>query len=148
MTKHTRLHVEALEDRLTPSFSPAASFPVGPNPQAVATADFNNDGRLDLATSNPGDNTISVLLGDGLGGFGPAAHFDACVTAGADRASLAVADFNEDGNVDVVAVNYYTDAWYNNLGDASLLLGNGDGTFQAAISLGGWTRAAAGDFNA
>src|SRR4051812_31412464 len=64
-----RPNLEVLEDRLTPSFSPATSFPVGPNPQAVVTADFNNDGRLDLATANPGANTVSVLLGDGRGGF-------------------------------------------------------------------------------
>ena len=71
-----RPSLEVLEDRLTPSFSPATSFPVGPNPQAVVTADFNNDGRLDLATANAGGNTVSVLLGDGRGGFGAANHFD------------------------------------------------------------------------
>ena len=69
-----RLNLEVLEDRVTPSFSPAASFPVGPNPQAVVTADFNNDGHLDLATANAGGNTVSVLLGDGRGGFGAAKH--------------------------------------------------------------------------
>ena len=40
-----RLNLEVLEDRCLPSFSPAVSYPVGPNPQAVVTADFNNDGR-------------------------------------------------------------------------------------------------------
>jgi hypothetical protein len=78
-SKRTPTHrpsLEALEGRLTPSFSPATSFSVGPNPQAVVTADFNNDGRLDLATANYGDGTVSVLLGDGRGGFGAANHFD------------------------------------------------------------------------
>src|SRR5579872_6530850 len=83
-----RPHLEVLEDRLTPSFSPATSFPVGPNPQAVVTADFNNDGRLDLATANAGGNTVSVLLGDGRGGFGAANHF----AAGPGPRSMAVGD--------------------------------------------------------
>ena len=48
-------------------------FPVGPNPQAVVTADFNNDGRLDLATANTGGNTVSVL-GDPDGGFGAGSY--------------------------------------------------------------------------
>ena len=46
-----RLSVEALEDRLTPSFSPATSFPVDTAVGMVTTADFNNDGNLDLATT-------------------------------------------------------------------------------------------------
>ena len=71
MTKRIRLHVEALEDRCLPSFSPAASFPVGANPQAVVTADFNNDGHLDLATANPATSTVSVLLGDGRAASAP-----------------------------------------------------------------------------
>jgi len=54
-----RLNLEVLEDRVTPSFSPATSFPVGPNPQAVVTADFNNDGHLDLATANYYDGDVS-----------------------------------------------------------------------------------------
>src|SRR5262245_53687134 len=46
MTARTRLHAETLDDRCLPSFSPATTLPVGTSPQAVVTADFNNDGRL------------------------------------------------------------------------------------------------------
>jgi len=109
---------EALEDRLTLSFGPATSFPVGPNPQAVVTADFNNDGRLDLATANAGGNTVSVLLGDDEGGFGTAI----ASAVGGDPASLAAADFDKDGNLDLATVTQ---------GRVSVLLGNGDGTFPA-----------------
>src|SRR5262245_50609292 len=86
-----RPSLEVLEDRLTPSFGPATSFPVGPSPRAVVTADFNNDGHLDLATANTGGNTVSVLLGDGRGGFGAANHF---AVGGSSPHSLAAADFN------------------------------------------------------
>jgi hypothetical protein len=149
MTRRTRLHIEALEDRCLPSFSPAVSYPGGSSPQSLATADFNNDGRLDLVTSNPGDNTICVLLGDGQGGFGSAADFDAWPTElVADRASLAVADFNQDGSLDVATVQFGYEAEYWLVSATSLLLGNGDGTFQPATFIGGGALAvAAGDLN-
>src|SRR2546423_1176460 len=67
-----RPNVELLEDRLTPSLNSAGEFTVGPNPQALVTGDFNNDSKLDLVTANHDDGTVSVLLGDGLGGFGAA----------------------------------------------------------------------------
>ena len=69
MTGKTPLQVESLDDRCLPSFSPAASLPVGTHPQAVVTADFNNDGQLDLMTANEGSNSVSVLLGNGDGTF-------------------------------------------------------------------------------
>src|SRR5436190_20012860 len=90
---------EVLEARCLLSFSPAASFPVGTGPRAMATGDFNNDGRLDVATVNGGDGTLSVLLGDGQGGFGDAKQLG--VAKWYPR-SLAVADFNRDGNLDLV----------------------------------------------
>ena len=48
---------------------------MGDAPIAVAVADFNGDGRLDLVAANQTPSTASVLLGDGAGGFGPAAEF-------------------------------------------------------------------------
>ena len=55
------------------TFSEAAGSPftVGANPSAVVIADFNDDGNLDIAVANQGDNTISVFAGDGQGGFTP-----------------------------------------------------------------------------
>lgn len=144
-----QLHLESLESRQMLTFAPAIDFPAGVDPQAVIAADFNNDGRLDLVTSNPVDNGLRVLLGDGQGGFGAAATFPANVTAGADRASLATADFNGDGNLDVASVQHYQDAELYNHGDVRVLLGNGDGTFQPGFSaVGGKMSVAVGDFNA
>src|SRR5262245_61553460 len=58
-----RPSLESLEDRALPSLSYPGSFPVGNLPQAVVTADFNNDGHLDVATANYYDGDVSVLLG-------------------------------------------------------------------------------------
>src|SRR6202158_495238 len=44
-------------------------YPVGKNPSSVVVADFNGDGNADFAVANKDDNTISVLKGDGKGGF-------------------------------------------------------------------------------
>jgi probable HAF family extracellular repeat protein len=135
---------ETLEPRRLLTFAPAASFSVNPNPQAVATADLNEDGRLDLVTSNVTDNTISVRLGNGSGGFGAARHFDAWLTPDANSATLTIADFTGDGDLDVVTVQHF----YLDIGYVSLLPGNGDGTFDPAIFMGGAAyAAAAGRFN-
>jgi hypothetical protein len=141
-----RPRLVALDDRCLPSLSPATSFPVGPNPQAVVTADVNGDGRLDLATANSSGGTVSVRLGNALGGFGAASHF----ATGASPRAMAVGDFDNDGKLDLatlgfaVGANYYADA-------VSALLGNGDGTFRAPVHTiihGGSLAVAAGDFNA
>lgn len=81
--------LEVLQDRCLPSFSPITSFPTGQMPQAVATADFNNDGKLDLATADYFD--ANVLLGDGRGDFGTAQEF---ATGWWELSSIAVAHLN------------------------------------------------------
>ncbi len=135
-----RPSLEVLEDRLTPSLTSAGEFLVGPNPQAVVTGDFNNDGKLDLATANYGDGTVSVLLGDGGGGFGAARQ----VAVGTGPRTLAVADLNNDGRLDLAVVNTGSN-------DLSVLLGNGDGTFRPTfrtVVLADPQAVAAADFNA
>src|SRR5262245_41844416 len=143
-----RPHLEALEDRLTPSFSPAVSVPVDTNPLAVVTGDFNGDGHLDLATANPDANTINVLLGEGAGGFGTA--ISSAGFSGVNRVSLTVADFNNDGRDDLAIVaRYVGDIVWGGAG-VGVFLSNGDGTFGSATgaSTADSTLAvAAGDFN-
>jgi len=79
------------------AFGPATSFsaPAEP-PLSVAAADFNGDGKVDLAVSSVG---IVVFSGDGAGGFSPVAHFRN------GGLSPVVADFNEDGQPDLVVTN-------------------------------------------
>jgi hypothetical protein len=117
-----RAAFETLEERRLFSFGPAAGYLVDLYPQAIATADFNGDGRLDLATANVVDNSVSVLLGDGGGGFQTALNSG---TATHPR-SLAVGDLNRDGKPDLITANE---------SDLSVLSGNGDGTFQPARSI-------------
>src|SRR6185436_189509 len=89
---------EGLEQRQLLTFAAAVDCPVGASPQAVVTADFNNDGQLDLVTANT--ETVSFRPGDGSGGFGAAITSAAASAAINTRdRSLAVGDFNADGNL-------------------------------------------------
>lgn len=127
-----RLQVEGLEDRRLLTFLPAVDFPVGTSPLAVVAADFNNDGHLDVATANSGG--VSVLPGDGAGGFGAAIGAVEGYYPDYFMASLAVADFNNDGNLDLATSDYghtyengqFSFGWWG----VGVLLGNGDGTFE------------------
>ncbi|GHO48554.1 FG-GAP repeat domain-containing protein [Ktedonospora formicarum] len=113
------------------TFTAAPGSPpgVGQGPYALAVGDFNNDGNLDIVTANYDDNTVTVLLGNGDGTFAAAPGSPPSV--GTNPTSVAVGDFNNDGNLDIVTVNYGD---YSNGADGTItvLLGNGDGTFTAA----------------
>src|SRR5258708_32689815 len=64
---------EALEQRnlLSLNFAPPVPFVTGAGPSFVITADVNHDGRLDVVTTNTGNDNVSVLLGNGNGSFLP-----------------------------------------------------------------------------
>src|SRR5262249_53494390 len=80
------------------------NFPVGLGPVAVVTADFNGDSKLDLAVANQILNTVSLLLGDGGGGFGP----QTAVGGGPVPSALALDDFDKDGKADLAVANQYS----------------------------------------
>jgi hypothetical protein len=86
-------------------FGPGTEVAVGRRPSALALADVNNDGRLDLLTTNAADNTASVLLGLGTGGFREAGRY----ATGTEPLALAVADFNADALPDLAIANYGSD---------------------------------------
>ena len=115
-------HFDSLEGRRLLSFSVGGDYPAGgENPQVVVSADLNGDARADLAVADGQGNTVSVLLAQAGGAFGAAQAFEGRAGVGQLR-SLAAADLNGDGKTDLV-----TTSWYS---DPSVLLGNGDGTFQ------------------
>jgi hypothetical protein len=108
-------------------------------PMAVATGDFNGDGKLDLAVADGFGNSVSILLGNGDGTFQNAVAYSLI----GYPVAIAAADFNGDGKLDLVVV-------CQRRSQVSVLLGNGDGTFQAHVdySTGLNPQAvAAGDFN-
>jgi hypothetical protein len=111
------------------TFQAAQNFPVGIYPGSVAVGDFNGDGRLDVVVTgsdNNGNGRVSILLGNGDGTFQAAQNFPA---AGTYPGSVVAGDFNGDGRLDLaVAANQGSSLQ----GTVSILLGNGDGTFQAA----------------
>jgi hypothetical protein len=148
------------------TFTPVASVPTGAPPwvgglpptgygsaNSIVAADLNGDGKLDLAVGNtigivdpPGyTGSIAILLGNGDGTFAPSSAIPLGVIFGAS--GLALGDFNGDGKADLAIDASY--AYMTVAGVASVLLGNGDGTFapeqnSPVIALGGLVAA---DFN-
>jgi hypothetical protein len=92
------------------------------SPASVVVADFNGDGRPDMAVSDYQNNWVSILLGSTSGGFVATGTF----ATGSSPSALVVADFNGDKKIDLAVVNA-------NSGTISILLGNGDGTFQSRV---------------
>jgi hypothetical protein len=113
-----------------------------PNAGPLVTADFNGDGKLDLAVANGG--SVGILLGNGDGTFQP--HTDSSAPIGEFATALVVGDFNRDGRVDLIA-----EGEVEGEGTVSVLLGNGDGTFKYHVQYvsysGGAGSMVAADFN-
>ena len=112
-----------------------APLPISNSPsfQTIVVGDFNGDGKLDVVIANP---FLQIAFGNGDGTFQP---FSPIMNGTFVGSPLVLGDFNGDGNLDlVVSVNNGT----------SVLLGNGDGTFQSPISLPfAGNLIAASDFN-
>ncbi|MDB5387996.1 MAG: conserved repeat domain, partial [Planctomycetaceae bacterium] len=111
------------------TFQAPIDYFAGANPKSVALGDFNQDGRLDIATANFISDTtnssgnVSILLGSANGTFQPAANF---TTIGNHPIGIAVGDLNADGKLDIAVLNQSN--------DAAILLGKGDGTFQNSVN--------------
>src|SRR5208337_3077261 len=126
LTTMTNLGMVPIAGPGTLGFQLPASLPVGNVPEGIASGDFNGDGCPDLAVTNSGDGTVSVLLGN-VSVVNQ--ECDGTFTAqqppypvGGQPAGIAVGDFNGDGIADLAVPN----ASDNNV---SVLLGNADGTF-------------------
>ncbi len=124
-------------------FGAATNIAVGIGPIAIRTGNFNADGVPDLVTANggrfPDEGGVSLLVGNGAGGFQPAVELSP-----GNSTAVAVADFNVDGRDDVVQALFEPSV-------LNVLLGTGDGAFQDARQFGLTSSAsslAIGDFNA
>jgi uncharacterized repeat protein (TIGR01451 family) len=105
-----------------PTFSGPYPFGVGPQgATTVATADFNSDGRIDVAVSQGNGNQIALLLGQGDGTFGPPTY----ITVGNNPSNVIAGDFNHDGRPDLAVANPSQ--------SVSVLLNNGVGGFSSAV---------------
>ncbi|MGW6412828.1 FG-GAP repeat domain-containing protein [Streptomyces vinaceus] len=107
------------------TFSPPASYPTGSFPVSGALGDVNGDNKLDFITANGSANSVSVLLGNGDSTFNPAATYP--IGTGTRPNSVVVGDLNGDNKPDLTTANF-------NGTSVSVLLGNGDGTFNPPAS--------------
>src|SRR5207249_4119961 len=105
---------------MQPVGSPLAG---GTNPTSIAVGDWNEDGTLDLAVANNGSNNVTILLGNGSGGFSEAAGSP--VAVGTLPVSGVFGDWNLDGTADLAVVNQVSNS-------VMILLGNGSGGFSQA----------------
>jgi len=124
------------------TFQPAVTYSSGGdyvnyfNSQAVAIADVNGDGKLDVIVTDPAggpadDGAVGVLLGNGDGTFQPVVIYD---SGGSILSAVAVGDVNEDGKPDLIVANECPTGGSCDIGSIGVLLGNGDGTFQPVVT--------------
>ena len=101
-------------------------FYAGYMPNDIAIADFNKDGETDLAFANHTKKYLTVLVGDGKGGFTPLKGSPFHVEVRPHTHGVAAGDFNSDGNLDLV-----TDSWGNN--QLAILFGNNQHGFNGSV---------------
>ncbi|MEP6611424.1 MAG: VCBS repeat-containing protein, partial [Mucilaginibacter sp.] len=103
-----------------------STFLAGYTPNDIAIADFNKDGRPDLAFANHDRKYLTVLKGDGQGKFSPVPGSPFAVAVRPHTHGVAVADFNNDGNLDLL-----TDSWGDN--HLAILFGNNTHGFSTVV---------------
>lgn len=91
----------------------------------VTVADFNGDGKLDIAATDVGNGVVQIFLGKGDGTFTLGQSFATDTASGPGPTNLITGDFNKDGKVDLAIANSASRT-------VGVLFGNGDGTFGAA----------------
>jgi hypothetical protein len=110
-------------------------IPVGPNPLSLVAGDFNHDGHQDLVVANSGilnffgTGTLAIILGNGDGSFQSPSPFKIIQPPGNFARSprfVAAADFNQDGNLDIVACT-------DDAKGPSFLPGDGKGSFDKPV---------------
>jgi hypothetical protein len=167
----TNISILLSDNTTTSGFYSPLTINVGKNPSSVAIGDIDGDGKLDVVTANSGDNTITLLRGNGFGSFNIPYNY----TVGLNPYSVAIGDINGDGRPDIVTANSGDNTvtvlsnksvvnnprndfngdgksdilWRNNDGSVALWQLNGSTATPKSIGAlpAGWTTAGTGDFN-
>ena len=108
------------------TFFPGVSYGASAQLRFVAVADFNGDGKLDIAAIDKA-GLVQILLGDGDGSFSIGAEYPTDPGNSPDPQNVVTGDFNHDGKMDLAVAN-------PNTGTVGVLLGHGDGTFASVVS--------------
>ncbi len=145
------LHIGTLDSTKGTVSQSGAKVTSVPNPSSLATADLNGDGNNDLivvdsANTQTGDaGGIYVFMGSGDGTFRTPVSYP----AGSSPAAVTIEDLNHDGKLDLIVAGFQYPPQPVLTNGVSVLLGNGDGTFRAAVSSPsrGSLSIAAGDFD-
>jgi hypothetical protein len=106
-----------------PLFATPVHYPVGLQPQDVASGDLNQDDYVDLVVVNEASSNASVLLNNGNGTFQPAVPY----LVGNAPLAVTIAKINNDQHPDAVVTN-------SGSASVSVLINNGDGTFAPAVN--------------
>ena len=139
-TRFKQARIKSASSTTGVSFAPVVNYGSGGyGPTSVAVADVNGDGKPDIVAANqcgsslvcPAPGTVGVLLGNGNGTFQTAVTYD---SGGYTATSVAIADVNGDGKPDLIVANSCADSSCSADGSVSVLLGNGNGTFQSAVT--------------
>jgi hypothetical protein len=144
VTRHGLACVSVLLGNGDGTFKAAVNHATGKVPLSVTAEDFDGDGRTDLAVANYDSTNVSVLLGNGDGIFKPKVDY----ATGSHPSSVTTGDFDGDGRKDLAVANKGGIGYDG--GSVSVLLGNGNGTFKAAIKYAtgdGPSSVTTGDFN-
>jgi FG-GAP-like repeat/FG-GAP repeat len=115
------------------TFQPRTDYATGTSPWGVAVGDVNGDGKADVVVVNKGSNSLSVFLGNGDGTFQPKTDIAIppvpVTLIPVVPTAVTVGDVNGDGKADLAVATHTTTQE-----EMTLLLGNGNGTFQAPVS--------------
>jgi trimeric autotransporter adhesin len=112
------------------TFGSATQYATVNAPTSVVVADFDGDGKLDLALADSSNQSIAVILGNGDGTFRPQQEYPTNGYAN----SMVVADFNRDGHADIAVANYGPVGGTG--AGVAMLLGKGDGSFSPVVTYG------------
>jgi hypothetical protein len=126
------------------TFQKPIQFPA-PSPISLTIGDFNEDGHQDLAVveTSAGEGSVAIFLGDGAGHFKRSASY----RTGVAPSSVATADFNGDGHLDLAVTN---NGGQSGKGSVMVFVGTGKGTFRKPLTYrlaGAPWGIAAGDLN-